>query len=307
MKNDKGITLISHVITIIVLIIIAGVAINFAIGENGIITKAQEAKKVQIIAEAKEKIGTEILAAQVESIERNEELEQAQIEDIISKYGELQVDGDTIILKDNGYEVSLLEIYNGTTSNSGGSTGNTELDNLKTELAKTNATSAQILKDYKAYSNGQLIAGTMENYAGKTQDATVSSDSDYTYLTIPKEGYYGTDSKLRMLNSNLSNISDGGYLANIRDTNKLNVTKGTYVACYTLHSGTKTNISSASIVSDNSSTVIEEINSFISSGADSSGEYNKTVTYKIIVENDSDNLYGTVYNSSAILSMVKIY
>ena len=123
-KNEKGITLIALVITIIVLIVLAGIAISMTIGENGIFTKAREAKRLQITAEAKEKIGTEILAAQVEAIERNEELEQAQVEDIISKYGTLQDDKDTIILKDNGYEISLLDIYQGTTTSSGSYTEN---------------------------------------------------------------------------------------------------------------------------------------------------------------------------------------
>ena len=71
-RNENGITLIALVITIIVLIILAGIAISMTIGENGIFTKAKEAKRLQITAEAKEKIGTEILAAQVEAIERNE-------------------------------------------------------------------------------------------------------------------------------------------------------------------------------------------------------------------------------------------
>ena len=42
--KEKGVTLIALVITIIVLIILAGVAINALIGENGIITQAQRAK-----------------------------------------------------------------------------------------------------------------------------------------------------------------------------------------------------------------------------------------------------------------------
>ena len=42
--KEKGITLIALVITIIVLIILAGVAINALVGENGIITQAQRAK-----------------------------------------------------------------------------------------------------------------------------------------------------------------------------------------------------------------------------------------------------------------------
>lgn len=216
MKNVKAITLISLVITIIILIILAAVAINMTIGKNGIFTKAQEAKKAQIVAEAKEKIGLEILNAQIDATEKNEEVQQTKIEEIISKYGELQADGDTIKLKDSGYEISLTEIYNGTTSNSGGSTGNTELDNLKTELAKTNATSAQILKDYKAYSNGQLITGTMENYAGQTVTASsTNSDDANIYLTIPEAGYYDTNSKISTSSSNINKaklLKVGTYL-----------------------------------------------------------------------------------------------
>jgi len=44
MKKMKGITLISLVITIIILIILAGVGINLTIGENGIFNKAKYAK-----------------------------------------------------------------------------------------------------------------------------------------------------------------------------------------------------------------------------------------------------------------------
>ena len=43
MKNDKGITLIALVITIIVLIILAGISIRLLLGDNGIIRKAQDA------------------------------------------------------------------------------------------------------------------------------------------------------------------------------------------------------------------------------------------------------------------------
>ena len=40
MKNQKGITLIALVITIIVLLILAGVTIAMLTGENGILNKA---------------------------------------------------------------------------------------------------------------------------------------------------------------------------------------------------------------------------------------------------------------------------
>ena len=43
-KGTRGITLIALVVTIVVLLILAGVSINLVIGQNGIITKAKEAK-----------------------------------------------------------------------------------------------------------------------------------------------------------------------------------------------------------------------------------------------------------------------
>ena len=44
--NEKGITLIALVITIIVLLILAGVSISMLTGDNGIITQAQRAKEL---------------------------------------------------------------------------------------------------------------------------------------------------------------------------------------------------------------------------------------------------------------------
>ena len=124
MKKQTGITLITLVITIVVLIILAGVAISLSLGENGIFNKAKEAKRMQLEAEYKEKIGTELLAAQIDAIARNEEPEDEQIKDIISNYGELQEDGDTIKIKDSDIEVSLSDIYKGTTTSSGSYTEN---------------------------------------------------------------------------------------------------------------------------------------------------------------------------------------
>ena len=43
-KKEKGITLIALVVTVVVLLILAGVSINLVIGNNGIITKAGDAK-----------------------------------------------------------------------------------------------------------------------------------------------------------------------------------------------------------------------------------------------------------------------
>lgn len=56
MKSNKGITLIALVVTIVVLLILAGVSISMLVGENGIITQANNAKEQTEIGEEKEAI-----------------------------------------------------------------------------------------------------------------------------------------------------------------------------------------------------------------------------------------------------------
>ena len=53
-RNNKGITLVALVITIIILIILAGVSLFALYGDNGIITKASQTQEVQRIAEYQE-------------------------------------------------------------------------------------------------------------------------------------------------------------------------------------------------------------------------------------------------------------
>ena len=67
-KMSKGITLIALVITIIVLLILAGVSIAMLTGENGILTQAQDAKNKTEEAEAEERQDLEDQNALIENI-----------------------------------------------------------------------------------------------------------------------------------------------------------------------------------------------------------------------------------------------
>ena len=50
LKGQKGITLVALVVTIIVLIILAGVSIALVLGDNGIVNKAKEGRNNYAIA-----------------------------------------------------------------------------------------------------------------------------------------------------------------------------------------------------------------------------------------------------------------
>ena len=65
-RNTKGITLIALVVTIIVLIILAGVSISLVLGENGIVNKAKKAKENTELAKTEEETMLNDLAKQIE-------------------------------------------------------------------------------------------------------------------------------------------------------------------------------------------------------------------------------------------------
>ena len=67
MKNNKGVTLVALVVTIIVLIILAGISINLVLGNNGIITIAKKAKENTELAKIEEETQLNELYTQLES------------------------------------------------------------------------------------------------------------------------------------------------------------------------------------------------------------------------------------------------
>ena len=60
-KENRGITLIALVITVIILLILAGVTIATLTGENGILNKSNTAKQETARQAAKEKVQVEVL------------------------------------------------------------------------------------------------------------------------------------------------------------------------------------------------------------------------------------------------------
>ena len=62
MKNQKGITLIALVVTIIVLLILAGISIAMLTGDNGLLTQARRADTRTKAAEIEERVNMEMAA-----------------------------------------------------------------------------------------------------------------------------------------------------------------------------------------------------------------------------------------------------
>ena len=65
-KGQKGITLIALVVTIIVLLILAGISIQMLAGQNGILNRAEEASYKSKLAELKENLQLDIADLMIE-------------------------------------------------------------------------------------------------------------------------------------------------------------------------------------------------------------------------------------------------
>ena len=128
LKNQKGITLIALVITIIVLLILAGVTIATLTGENGILTKASEASEQTEIASVREQAQLDIanwVAGEMENggdttVNTPEKVQE--ILDSANAQGNKYYTGytETGIKTPSGYEVPYEELY--TTGITGGVT-----------------------------------------------------------------------------------------------------------------------------------------------------------------------------------------
>ena len=124
LNNKKGITLIALVVTVVVLIILAGVSINAVLGNNGIIKKANQAASVTKEAEVKEAINRTILEFYLtDDYETLEDFLKAKVTE--GKIDSVTKNADgTLTVKKGEYSVTVENKTNSSGgSSSGGSTG----------------------------------------------------------------------------------------------------------------------------------------------------------------------------------------
>ena len=106
-ENEKGITLIALAVTIIVILILAGVTIATLTSENGIVNQATSAKEKNNLAKIEEEIKLEysnlILKKQLEG-----KLEETKLDELVEK---LREKGYSIVENDNKYYINTNEKY----------------------------------------------------------------------------------------------------------------------------------------------------------------------------------------------------
>ena len=125
-RNNTGITLIALVITIIVLLILAGVSIAMLTGQNGILTQAQNASTQTEIAEAKEKAQMDIMAWQSERLQNGQDatLNNETVKTILTGKDYVKELKDSSFISVKGDHVILYSDLYTTGNNQGGGTAN---------------------------------------------------------------------------------------------------------------------------------------------------------------------------------------
>ena len=114
LRKNSGITLIALVLTIVVLLILAGVSISAVFGRNGIIDKTNEAKYLTKLREYEEKVT--LIVASEKTLKVTENKEEKLINLVYSKLDE-QTWVEMLFVKEQDDELEDDEIKVITTDN----------------------------------------------------------------------------------------------------------------------------------------------------------------------------------------------
>ena len=112
MKNkNRGITLIALVITVIILLILAGVAISALVGDNGLLKNMSEVVEKSSRAEAKEKLDLVLMELQTDKVATTEYNEQEYVNNRLKK-NNMKVEGNIVIVDGWQFKIdrSILKI-----------------------------------------------------------------------------------------------------------------------------------------------------------------------------------------------------
>lgn len=212
-NNVKGITLVALVVTIIVLLILAGVAISLTVGNNGMFKRAENAKEVHSEKSAKEKLELALMDLQTAKHTEVGYNENEYIDKRLNQENMIVV-GDIVIVEDWKFEIdrSIPEI--GVSLGKG-----IQNENIKIEAEVV------LKSDYvNAIINGKITyAGEIEQILikGEEIEIPVSTNGVYDISKVVEEnGIYTIYVKDKEGNYKIGKIEITGITENMDIWNK---------------------------------------------------------------------------------------
>ena len=170
-KTEKGITLVALVVTIVVLLILAGVSINLVLGNNGIIAKAKEAETKSAEASQNDLKGMNALAEEMNNAlgeKPKVDLSKYKIGDSVNYTYDPASSSYTLESKYSGYS------SNQTIAQTTGLTWkvlNVDKENDTVDIISTNPTSSTVtFANILGYNNGPYLMNEIckAQYSNKT-------------------------------------------------------------------------------------------------------------------------------------------
>jgi len=170
-KTEKGITLVALVVTIVVLLILAGVSINLVLGNNGIIAKAKEAETKSAEASQNDLKGMNALAEEMNNAlgeKPKVDLSKYKIGDSVNYTYDPASSSYTLESKYSGYS------SNQTIAQTTGLTWkvlNVDKENDTVDIISTNPTSSTVIfANILGYNNGPYLMNEIckAQYSNKT-------------------------------------------------------------------------------------------------------------------------------------------
>ena len=170
-KKEKGITLIALVITIIVLLILAGISIAMLTGNNGVLTKATEAKDETTQAKAEEMVKLAIGSLQTKNLGdrsqitpeaiANQVMEDNDIENVTAEGSEFPTN---IIFADDGVkiEVNLDSVIEDDEND----------DDIYSEEGLEDKIAPEYIFNYEIIDSGEIASNGMSRLSDKTVKIT---------------------------------------------------------------------------------------------------------------------------------------
>lgn len=135
LKSNKAITLIALVVTIVVLLILAGISLNLVLGNNGLIKKSKDAKEETTVADEKEKVEMAYVSAAINKL--GDEVTDSELQEELDKTAG---QGKTLVTSNGDGTLNVL--FNETGHNysvDGGVVEKMEIDNTKMAMFDTGA------------------------------------------------------------------------------------------------------------------------------------------------------------------------
>ena len=266
--SNSAITLIALIITIIVLLILAGVTLSMVMGESGLFGKANKAKEQTQISTAKEIIGMQVL--------ENEAYKSTNDSKAKSDEELLQPIEDK--LAEEGYKIENGKIK----------IGDTEI-NIAEEIANASSESKNRIKGKNDDSKNRTLAGTTTGYSYKNPvipqgfKAIDTNTAKWTYtdktqtevkgwdeglviqdtignefVWVPVDGANVKYKKWCTIGVSYSECSDDTDAIPVTENAQINTYQGFYVARYEAGLSTETLEQNASINNNTNSTAVSK-------------------------------------------------